>query len=423
MLASKVSSISKVVNPRVKTHGVRKISHNQGLQEVVIVSGVRTPIAQFGGSLSSLTAPQLGSIVIKEALARGKVDPKHVKEVIMGNVLSANVGQAPARQAALGAGLSEEVSCTTINKVCSSGMKSIMFGAQSIMLGHNDVIVAGGFESMSNTPYYMDKARFSGYRYGHGQLIDGVLKDGLWDVYNNIHMGNCAENTAKKMGITRQEQDQHAIESYKRAAAAYKSGVFKAEIVPVTVASKKGDTVVEEDEEYKLIKEDKIATLKAAFTKDGTVTAANSSKLNDGGAAVVIMSAARARELGLKPLAKILGFADAEHAPIDFPTAPAKAVPKALARAGISAKDVDLYELNQAFSVVSIANARLLNIDPAKVDVFGGAVALGHPIGASGARIVVTLLNALKHHNKRIGVAGICNGGGGASSVVVERLD
>jgi len=337
-------------------------------------------------------------------------------------VLSAGIGQAPSRQASIKSGLGVDVPCTTVNKVCSSGLKTISLGSQSIMLGISDCVVTGGFESMSNTPYYLDKAR-SGYRYGHGQLIDGVLKDGLWDVYNDFHMGSCAEDCASRYKISRQEQDNYATESYKRAAEAYKAGFFKDEVTPVTIPQRQGaPLVVDEDEEYKNVKLDKIPSLKPAFKPDGTVTAANASKLNDGGAAIVLMSAAKAKSLGLKPLARVLGFADAEQSPIEFPTAPAKAIPLALQSAGLKASDVDYYEINEAFSVVSIANNRLLNLDPSKVSVFGGAVALGHPIGASGGRLVVTLLNVLQRKNGNIGVASICNGGGGASAIVIQRM-
>lgn len=400
-----------------------KTMYKQELQEVVIVSAVRTPIGSIGGSLASLTGPQLGGIVVKAAIEKAKIPANEVKEVIMGNVLSANVGQAPARQAAKNAGLGDSTICTTVNKVCASGMKAVMFGAQTIMLGHSDVIVSGGFESMSNTPYYIEKARY-GYKYGHATLIDGVLKDGLWDVYNDFPMGMCAEDCAKRYNISREEQDKFAIESYRRASEAYKVGAFQNEIVPVQVPGRtKGEfTSVTEDEEYKKLKLDKIPTLKPAFDPKGTVTAANASKLNDGASALVLMSAAKAKQLGVKPIARILGFGDAEQEPIQFPTTPSKAIPKALSNAGIKQEQVDYYEINEAFSVVNLANNKLLNLDPSRVNVFGGGVSLGHPIGASGARIITTLINVLHAKNGKIGVAGICNGGGGASAIVVEKL-
>ena len=392
------------------------------MKEVVVVSAVRTPIGSFGGVLAGFTATQLGTQAIKGALARAGVDPKEVQEVFMGNVLSANLGQAPARQAALYAGLSPNVVCTTVNKVCASGTKAIMFGAQSIMLGINDVVVAGGMESMSNVPYYIEKARF-GYKYGDGKLVDGLQKDGLWEVYENYAMGNAADLTAREHGISRQDQDAYAIESYKRSAAATEAGHFKAEIVPVEVAQRgKEPLLITEDEEYKNVKFEKIPTLKPVFSPDGTVTAANASTINDGAAAVVLMSKEKALELGLKPIARILGFADAEQEPQWFTTAPAQAIPKAIKNAGISPRDVDYYEINEAFSVVALANMRLLNLEPNKVNVFGGAVSLGHPLGCSGARIVSTLANVLGRQGGTIGVAGICNGGGGASAIVLEKL-
>ncbi len=392
------------------------------MKEVVVVSAVRTPIGSFGGVLAGFTATQLGTQAIKGALAKAGVDPKEVQEVFMGNVLSANLGQAPARQAAVFAGLPPNVVCTTVNKVCASGTKAIMFGAQSIMLGINDVVVAGGMESMSNVPYYIEKARF-GYKYGDGKLVDGLQKDGLWEVYENYAMGHAADLTAKEHGISRQDQDAYAIESYKRSAAATEAGHFKAEIVPVEVAQRgKEPLLISEDEEYKNVKFEKIPTLKPVFSPDGTVTAANASTINDGAAAVVLMSKEKAQELGLKPIARILGFADAEQEPQWFTTAPAQAIPKAIKNAGISPRDVDYYEINEAFSVVALANMRLLNLEPNKVNVFGGAVSLGHPLGCSGARIVSTLTNVLGQQGGTIGVAGICNGGGGASAIVLEKL-
>ncbi|QNF35423.1 acetyl-CoA C-acyltransferase [Adhaeribacter swui] len=392
------------------------------LKEVYVVAAVRTPIGSFGGSLAALSATQLGAAAIKGALAKAGVNPQAVQEVIMGNVLSANLGQAPARQAALYAGLGYEVECTTVNKVCASGSKAIMFAAQAIMLGHKEVIVAGGMESMSNVPYYLDKVRF-GTKLGHGQMTDGLLKDGLWDVYNDFHMGNAAEHTAREMGITRQMQDEFAIESYRRSAAAAEAGQLQDEIIPVEIPQQgKDPLVVNTDEEYTKVNFDKIASLKPVFDKEGTITAANASTLNDGAAAVVLMSKEKAEELGVKPIARILGFADAEQEPKWFTTSPALAIPKALKVAGITPEKVDFYEINEAFAVVSIANNQKLNLKNSNVNVFGGAVSLGHPLGASGARIVTTLLNVLDKKNGKIGVTGICNGGGGASAIVLEKL-
>lgn len=391
------------------------------MNEVYIISAVRTPIGSFGGSLSSLSASQLGASAIKAAVERAGIDPGQVQEVFMGNVLTANVGQAPATQAAKFAGL-PDVPSTTINKVCASGTKALMFAAQSIALGENDIVVAGGMESMSNVPYYLDKAR-NGYRLGDGQIIDGLVKDGLWDVYNNYHMGAAAELCAADCNISREDQDAYAIESYKRSQNAQKEGKFKNEIIPVEIKDRKGEiTLIENDEEVNAVKFEKIPSLKPVFKKDGTVTAANASTINDGAAALVLMSKAKADELGLKPLARILSYADAQQAPEWFTTAPSKAIPRALERAGIKAADVDYYEINEAFSVVALANNQILELDPAKVNVNGGAVSLGHPLGASGARIIVTLLNVLKQNGGKIGVAGICNGGGGASAMVIENI-
>lgn len=390
-------------------------------REVVIVSAARTPIGSFGGSLSEVPATKLGATAIQGALAKAGVKPEDVNEVIMGSVLQANLGQAPARQAAKFAGLPNEVACTTVNKVCASGMKAIMMAAQEIMLGDADIVVAGGMENMSQTPYYMEKARY-GQRYGHGQIIDGIVKDGLTDVYHQTAMGVSADNTAKEQKITREEQDAFAIESYKRSAAAWAAGKFKDEVVPVTVQTRKGDVVVSEDEEYKNVNFDKLPALKAVFTKDGTVTAANASTINDGAAALVLMSADQAKALGLKPIARILSYADAEQAPEWFTTTPAKALPRAVEKAGLKMSDIQFVELNEAFSVVGIVNTRLMRLDPAKVNVNGGAVSLGHPLGCSGARIIVTLINVLKQNNARYGGAGICNGGGGASAMVIEAL-
>ena len=391
------------------------------MNEVYIVSAVRTPIGSFGGSLSSLSASELGAAAIKAAVERAGIQSEQVQEVFMGNVLSANLGQAPATQAAKFAGL-PDIPATTINKVCASGTKAIMLAAQSIALGENDVVIAGGMESMSNVPYYLDKAR-NGYRLGNGQITDGIVKDGLWDVYNDYHMGSAAELCATECNISREDQDAYAIESYKRSQSAQANNKFKNEIVPVEIKDKKGEVnFVENDEEINSVKFDKIPGLKPVFKKDGTVTAANASTLNDGAAALVLMSKTRMQELGLKPLAKIISYADAQQAPEWFTTTPAKAIPKALERAKIKSSDVDFYEINEAFSVVSLANNRILELDPAKVNVNGGAVSMGHPLGASGARIVVTLLNVLQQNGGKIGVAGICNGGGGASAIIIENM-
>ncbi|MFZ2905762.1 MAG: acetyl-CoA C-acyltransferase [Cyclobacteriaceae bacterium] len=392
------------------------------MKEVYIISAVRTPIGSFGGSLSSLTAVKLGSIAFKGALEKAGVDPKLVQEVFVGNVISSGLGQAPATQVAVGAGLGYDIPCTLINKVCASGMKAVMVGAQSIMLGQNDVVLAGGMESMSNIPYYLAKARY-GYKYGNGELLDGLTYDGLTDVYNRCAMGVCADNTAKEMNITRQDQDTYAINSYKRSAAAWTAGKFKDEIVGVEITDRKGNiTVFAEDEEYKNVSFDKIPGLKPVFTKEGTVTAANASTINDGASALVLMSKEKAKELGLKPIAKILGFGDAAQDPMWFTTTPSLAIPKALKHAGVDQKNVGYYEINEAFSAVAIANNIKLGLDPEKVNVNGGAVALGHPLGSSGSRIVGTLINVLKQNNASIGVAGICNGGGGASAIVVENI-
>jgi len=393
------------------------------MKEVVIVSAQRTPIGSFGGSLSSLAAPQLGATAIKAALEKIKLNPAEVQEVFMGNVLSAGVGQAPVTQASIFAGIPNTVPGTTVNKVCASGMKAIMLAAESIQLGINDCVVAGGMESMSNVPYYLDKAR-TGYKLGNGTVTDGLVKDGLWDVYKDYHMGNAAELCAKECNISREDQDAYALESYRRSNEAYKNGAFKDEIAPVSVPVRgKDPMVVSEDEEYKNLRAEKVPHLKPAFQKDGTITAANASKLNDGAAAVVLMSADKAKKLGLKPIARILGFADAQQAPEWFTTTPAKAIPLALDRAGVKLDQVDYFEINEAFSVVSIANNNLLKLDPGKVNIHGGAVSLGHPLGASGARIIVTLIHVLTHNKGRIGVAGICNGGGGASAIVLETMN
>jgi acetyl-CoA C-acetyltransferase len=391
------------------------------MNEVVIVAATRTPIGSFGGSLASLSATQLGGLIIRSVIEKSGLKPEHIQEVFMGNVLSANLGQAPATQAAIFGGL-PYLPATTVNKVCASGMKAIMLGAQSIAAGQNDVVLAGGMESMSNVPYYLDKAR-NGYRLGNGQIIDGLVKDGLWDVYNDYHMGSAAELCAADCNISREEQDAYAIESYIRAQKAQGEGKFKSEITPVELKDKKGDiTLFADDEEPAAVKFDKIPTLKPVFKKDGTVTAANASTLNDGAAAVILMSRQKAEELGIKPVARIISFADAQQAPEWFTTAPSKAIPLALHRAGLSGDEIDYYEINEAFSVVSIANNQALKLDPAKVNVNGGAVSLGHPLGASGARIVVTLLSVLQQNGGKYGAAGICNGGGGASAIVIENF-
>ena len=392
------------------------------MKEVYIVSAVRTPIGSFGGSLASISATELGSIAIKGALKKSGVSASDVQEVFMGNVISANLGQAPARQAAIGAGLGHNVPCTTINKVCASGMKSVMLGAQSIMLGLNDVVVTGGMESMSNIPYYIPKARY-GLKYGNGELVDGLLKDGLWEVYNQFPMGNCADNTASEMNISREMQDEYAINSYKRSAASWEAGKFKEEIIPVEIPQRKGDPILfSEDEEYKNVKFEKIPSLRPVFSKEGTVTAANASTINDGASALILVSKEKVEELGLKPIAKILGFADAAQDPLWFTTAPSLAIPKAIKNANINKDDVDFYEINEAFSAVAIANNIEMNLDESKVNVNGGAVALGHPLGCSGARIITTLNSVLHQNNGNIGVAGICNGGGGASAIVIQKM-
>lgn len=393
------------------------------MHEVVIMSAVRTPMGSFNGSLSSLSATKLGSAVIKAAIEKAGIKPEDVNEVFMGNVLQAALGQAPARQAAIFAGLPDTVPCTTVNKVCASGMKSIMLAAQSIALGDNEIVVAGGMESMSNVPYYLPNAR-TGYRLGDGKLVDGLVFDGLTDVYNQYHMGVAAELCAKECGFTREQQDAYAIESYKRSAAAWQTGKFNDEIVSVEIKDRKGNVIaVKEDEEYKNVNLEKIPMLKPVFQKDGTVTAANASTLNDGASALVLMSKTKAEQLGIKPLAKIVSYADAAQAPEWFTTAPSKALPKALAKAGLSTSDIDFFELNEAFSVVALANNKKMNLDAAKVNVNGGAVSLGHPLGSSGARIIVTLLNVLKQNNGKLGAAGICNGGGGASAMVIQNIE
>ncbi len=392
------------------------------MKQVYIVSAVRTPMGSWGGKLAGFSATKLGSIAIKGALDKIKLDGKEITEVYMGNVMSANLGQAPARQASMFAGLPNTVHCTTVNKVCASGMKAIMLGAQSIMLGDNDVVVAGGMESMSNVPFYSENLRW-GSKYGDVKLIDGLAKDGLTDVYNNYAMGNAAELCAKECNISRASQDAYAIESYKRSAAAWAAGKFKDEIVSVEIPQRKGDPILfAEDEEYKNVNFDKIPGLKSPFVKEGSVTAANASTMNDGAAALVLMSKEKADTLGIKPLAIIRGYADAEQAPEWFTTTPSKALPRAVEKAGLTMSDINYVELNEAFSVVALANMAEMKLDASKVNVNGGAVALGHPLGCSGARIVVTLINVLKQNNAKYGAAAICNGGGGASAMVIENV-
>lgn len=392
------------------------------MKEVYIVSAVRTPIGSFNGVLSSVPAGKLGAAAIKGAVDKIKLNAKEIDEVLMGCVLQANIGQAPARQAAKFAGLLDTVHCTTVNKVCASGMKAVMQATQSIKLGDTSVVVAGGMENMSMVPYYLPDGR-NGFRLGNNVVIDGLVKDGLTDVYHQNHMGNSAELAAKEYNITREQQDAFAIESYKRSQASWAASKFNEEIVGVEVPQKKGDAlVIKEDEEYKQVKFEKIPELRPVFQKDGTVTAANASTLNDGAAALILMSKEKMESLGLKPLAKIISYADAEQAPEWFTTSPSKALPAAVEKAGLKMTDIDFFEINEAFSVVSIANNQLMKLDPAKVNVNGGAVSLGHPLGCSGARIIVTLINVLKQNNARYGAAAICNGGGGASAVVIENI-
>ncbi len=393
------------------------------MKEVYILSAVRTPIGSFGGALKDFNAAKLGAVAIRAALEKSGVKPEQVDDVLMGCVIQANVGQAPARQAAKFAGLPDEVNCTTVNKVCASGMKSISLAAQSIQLGDADIVIAGGMESMSNVPFYVENMRW-GNKYGSTSLIDGLAKDGLTDVYDGQAMGNAAELCASTCGISREEQDAFATESYKRSQAAIESGKFENEIVAVDIPQRKGDAVkFMKDEEPFNVKFDKIASLKGAFKKDGTVTAANASTMNDGAAALVLISKEKAEELGLKPIAKIISYADAEQAPELFTTTPSIAVPKAVAKAGLKMEDIEFWELNEAFSVVGIENTRRMKLDPAKVNVHGGAVSIGHPLGASGARIIVTLIHVLKSNNAKYGAAGICNGGGGASAMVIENMN
>lgn len=392
------------------------------MREVYIVSVARTPLGSFGGALASLSAPQLGAHVIKHAVERAGIKAEDVQEVFMGNVLQANVGQAPARQAALGAGLPNTVPCTTVNKVCASGMKAIALGAQSIQLGDNDIVVVGGMESMSNAPYYAEGTRW-GARLGHNKLTDAIIRDGLWDPYKDYHMGNAGEMCATECGYSREDQDDYAISSYKRAAEATANGWFQDEIAPIEIPQRKGDPiVVNEDEEFRKVKYDKVPQLRPAFQKDGTITAANASSINDGAAALVLVAKERAEAMGLTPIAKIRSAADAAQAPEWFTTTPAKAMPKALAKAGVDISEIDAFEINEAFSVVALVNRDELKIDQEKLNVFGGAVSIGHPIGCSGARIIVTLTSVLKYRNGKLGLAGICNGGGGASAMVIEMV-
>ena len=392
------------------------------MKEVYIVSAVRTPMGSFNGSLSAVPAPKLGATAIKAAMEKINLDPQHIQEVFMGNVLQAGEGQAPARQASIFAGISENVPCTTVNKVCASGMKAISLAAQTILAGDNDVVVAGGMENMSAVPHYLPNSR-NGQKLGNINMVDGLVHDGLTDVYNNYHMGNAAELCAKECNITREAQDEFAIESYNRSAKAWENGWFNNEVVPVEIPQRKGDPIVfDHDEEYKNVRFDKIPALRPVFQREGTVTAANASTINDGASAIILMSGEKVRELGITPLAKIRSYADAAQAPEWFTTAPAKALPRALEKAGLSYEDVDFYEINEAFSVVAIANNQEMNLDPAKVNVHGGAVSLGHPLGSSGSRIIVTLINVLKQQGGKVGAAGICNGGGGASAMVIELV-
>ncbi len=391
------------------------------MQEVFIVSMARTPIGSLSGVLSGVNVIELGKTVVKAAMERAGVNGDQIDEVYLGNVLQANVGQAPAQQVSIAAGINTKTPCTTINKVCASGMKAIMLGAQSIMLGDNHVVVVGGMESMSNAPHYLPSGR-TGIRYGNGELLDSIMRDGLQDPYKKYMMGNAGEVCAKHYSFSREEQDNYAIASYKRAQDAYANGYFKDEIVPVVIASKKGDVSISEDEEYKKFDEAKVSALKPAFEKEGTITAINASKINDGASAMVLMSGEKVKELGVKPLAKIVSFADASQEPEWFTTTPSKAIPKALKKANINIEDVDFFEINEAFSVVALANMKEMNIAHDKINVFGGAVALGHPIGSSGCRIVATLISVLNHKGGKLGAAGICNGGGGASAIVVEKV-
>jgi acetyl-CoA C-acetyltransferase len=412
---SMLSKSAKVAKAMSRFTAVR------GFKEAVIVSAARTPLGSFGGALASLTAPKIGAVAMKESIIRAGIAPEEVGEVMFGNVCTAGVGQAPARQAALFAGLPEAVPCQTMNKVCASGLKAVAMAATSIMAGQMEVVLAGGQESMSNIPYYLPGAR-TGLRMGDGKVIDGMIFDGLWDPYNNQHMGMCGEVCAEMYGFSREDQDAFAIASYTRAAEAWKAGLFDEEIVPVTIKSKKGEVVFDHDEEYGKVKVEKIPTLRAAFKKDGTVTAANASGINDGAAALIVMEAELAKAKGLKPLARIVSFGDAAQDPVMFTTAPALAMDVCAKKAGMDIKDVEYHEINEAFSVVAMANMQIMNLDHDRVNVNGGAVALGHPIGGSGARILTTLLSVLKQKDATVGAASICNGGGGASAMIVERM-
>jgi len=393
------------------------------MNEVVIVSAVRTPIGSFLGSLSSVSATQLGSIAIKGALEKINLNANEVNEVFFGNVLQAGLGQAPARQAALGAGIPNSVPCTTINKVCASGSKAIIIGTQSILSGDNEIVIVGGMENMSQVPSYLKTARI-GQKLGNQTLIDGMVFDGLTDVYNNQHMGVCAEKCAEKYEFSREQQDEFAINSYKKSAKAWAEGKFDSEIIPVIIPQRKGEPIIfSKDEEFSNVNFDKIPTLATVFKKDGTITAANASTLNDGASALILMSRKKADELGIKPLARIISYADAAHDPEFFTTAPSKALPIAVEKAGLKMNDIEFFELNEAFSVVGLANIKLLELDSEKVNINGGAVALGHPLGSSGSRIVVTLINVLKQNKAKFGAIGICNGGGGASAIIIENLN
>jgi acetyl-CoA C-acetyltransferase len=391
------------------------------MKEVFIVSMARTPIGSLGGSLSSVHVIELGRTAVAEALKRANIDGNSVDEVILGNVLQANVGQAPAQQVSIAAGINTNTPCTTINKVCASGMKAIMLGAQSILLGDNNVVVVGGMESMSNAPHYLPSGR-TGIRYGNGEILDAIVRDGLQDPYKKYMMGNAGEVCAKHYSFSREDQDNYAISSYERAIKAYQKNAFATEIVPVEIASRKGSVLITEDEEYKKFDKEKVGALKPAFEKEGTITAINASKINDGASAMVLMSGEKVKELAITPLAKIVSFADASQEPEWFTTTPSKAIPKALAKANLTINDVDFFEINEAFSVVALANMKEMNIAHDKINVYGGAVALGHPIGNSGCRIVCTLISILKQENGKIGAAAICNGGGGASAIVIEKV-
>ena len=391
-------------------------------KDIFIVGAARTPLGSFGGTLSSVPAVKLGSLGIQAALSRANLPAEKVNEVFMGNVMSANLGQAPARQASLGAGIPADIPCTTVNKVCSSGMKAVMIGTQTIKTGDNRIVVAGGMESMSNVPYYVEGMRF-GKKMGHGKMIDGMIKDGLWDVYNDYHMGNAGELCSRELNISREEQDEYAIASYKRAAEATEKGWFRDEITPVSVPVRKGDPlVVDKDEEYTRVKFDKVSSLRPVFDKEGTITAANASTINDGGSATVLASEEAVKEMNLKPLARIVAYADAAQEPEWFTTAPVMAVEYALKKAGLRKEDIDFFEINEAFAVVVLAAMKKLGLPHEKVNRHGGAVALGHPLGMSGNRIIITLMHVLKHHQGKFGIAALCNGGGGASAVVIENL-